>query len=354
MLNISEINDYNQFLKLKNEWDAVAKRSINENIYLTWEWCSTYWKHLGKGKKLIVLKIEDDDESIAFAPLRQSKYKLWNWFGYNVIEPMCYGPTDYNGFLMTKRNEECLKLFFKYLYDRIDWDFMHLMDIPETSAILNHLPLLYEYNYVLEKGAECPYLPISKSTHTELSKNFAYNLSRQMRKLKKEYHKVDVIEHDKFGTVEKAMKTFFSLHENRWQSKNMLGILSQDELKNFHLDVARIFSEKGWLALYFLVVDEEPIASLYGFKYNNNISLYLGGFNVDFSKYSPQNLLLYELLKKCIENGINKLDFLRGSEQYKQKWCSNYSMNYNLKIVNYKIGSKLYDRIIQLRARSKM
>ena len=131
----------------------------------------------------------------------------------------------------------------------------------------------------------------------------------------------------------------------------MPGLLSCDELKNFHQDVARTFAEKGWLALYFLVVDEEPIASLYGFKYNNKISIYLGGFNVDFSKYSPQNLLLYELIKICIENGIKNLDFLRGNEQHKQKWCSSYTMNYDLKFVNNKIDSKLFDWIKQFRAR---
>jgi CelD/BcsL family acetyltransferase involved in cellulose biosynthesis len=350
MLNISEINDFNQLLKLKNEWNAVAKISNNNNIFLTWEWCSTYWKHLGKGKKLIVLKIEDD-ECIAFAPLRESKYKLLNWIEYNVIEPMCYGPTDYNGFLMTKRNEECLKLFFKYLYGCDDWDFMHLMDIPETSPILDHLSLIREYDPSLEKSHICPILSISESTITQLNGKFRKNIRRQMRNLKKDYDNVEIKSYDKFSTVDEAMDVFFELHERRGISKKMPSIFSNDDILNFHLDVARIFAEKGWLMLYFLVVDKKPIAAWYGFTFRKKMYLYLTGFNEDFSKYGPGNLLLYELIKICINNGIKKLDFMRGAEQYKSRWSSYDNINYNIKFVNKKLDSKLFDWIKKFRSR---
>jgi CelD/BcsL family acetyltransferase involved in cellulose biosynthesis len=349
MLNISEINDYNQLLNFKNDWDTVAKRSINENIFLTWEWCSTYWKHLGKGKKLIVLKIEDDNESIAFAPLRQSKLKLFNWFECKVIEPMCCGPTDYNDFSITKREEECLQLIFKYLYANCDWDIIHLKDISESAVLFDYLQLIQEYDYSLKKGIMCPYLSLSKSSPIKLSTKFRQNLRRRMSNLKKDYDNVEVKSYDKFSTVEKAMEAFFKLHQNRWLSKNMPSVLSYDTGLKFHLDVAKKFAEKGWLALYFLIVDEEPIASDYAFKFNNKIYQYLSGFNEDFSKYSPGHLLTNELINIFRESGINKLDFLRGEEKYKQDWCSSYSMNYNFKFVN-RASVKLYYRIKQLLA----
>ena len=121
-----------------------------------------------------------------------------------------------------------------------------------------------------------------------------------------------------------------------------MGLLSYDDTQNFHLDVARVFAEKGWLALYFLVVDKKPIAVLYGFTFGKKMSLYQGGFDVDFSKYSPGNLLLYELIKICINNGINKVDFMRGAEQHKSKWGSYDNVNYNIKFVNKKLDSKIF------------
>ena len=353
MFKITEINKNSQFFKLKYKWNELLERSVNNNIFLTWEWCSTYWKHYGKGKKLIILSIEkNNDEIVAIAPLKQSNYRFLNLFGYNIIEPIGCGLTDYNDFLLKERKVEYLKLFIKYLYGHHEWDFIYLSDIPETSIILDYLPKIFEFvqTLELEKGVICPYISIPNFSDVfikNLSKSFRYNLSRQMRRLKKNYNKVDVKRYDEFSTVKESMKVFFELHQQRWISKGMPGIFSYDEARNFHLDVAKIFADKDWLGLYFLIVDEKPIASLYGFEYNQKMYLYLGGFDVDFSQYSPSNLLLLELIKKCIQNGITEIDFMRGSEQHKFKWGSNYRMNYNIKFVNEKLVSKLYYWIIK-------
>src|SRR5262245_43077359 len=34
-------------LDLRDEWTALLARSDADNVFLTWEWCSTWWRHLG-------------------------------------------------------------------------------------------------------------------------------------------------------------------------------------------------------------------------------------------------------------------------------------------------------------------
>ena len=138
MFKITEIDQIDQFYALRHEWNKTLERSQDRNIYLTWEYLSTYWTHFGKEKTLRILYIEDKDGLIAIAPLRKSRYGFAGPFSYDVIEPLAFrglNPegADYTGLILTKKRVECLRLFLEYLAKHDSWDFIYLMDIPETS-----------------------------------------------------------------------------------------------------------------------------------------------------------------------------------------------------------------------------
>jgi hypothetical protein len=116
MLKITEINDFNNFLNLRSEWNAVLGRSRDDYLWLTWEHLSTFWKYFGEKRRLRILLIEDKNRILAIAPLRQWRHNLgspiiWTMkepmrelslratspIGYNIIEPMGYKSTDYTG-----------------------------------------------------------------------------------------------------------------------------------------------------------------------------------------------------------------------------------------------------------------
>jgi hypothetical protein len=123
----TEINETNQFLELGHEWNKVLERSRDINIFLAWEYLSTYWRHFGKEKNLRILCIEDKNEIIAIAPLRQSRFGFASPLGYEVIEPLGYRGlmperADYTGLILAEREAECLQLFLNYLVEHDDWD----------------------------------------------------------------------------------------------------------------------------------------------------------------------------------------------------------------------------------------
>ena len=42
------------FWALKPEWNDLLRRSYYDNLFLTWEWQSTWWKHLGEGDLVLL------------------------------------------------------------------------------------------------------------------------------------------------------------------------------------------------------------------------------------------------------------------------------------------------------------
>jgi hypothetical protein len=367
MLKITEINDFNHFLGLRLKWNEILRRSKDDSFWLTWEHLSTYWKYFGKERKLRILLIEDQKRRIiAIAPLRQLRYnfgspiirtmkepmgelslRATSPIGYTVIEPLGYKSTDYTGIILTEREAECLARFFNYLTENDDWDFVHLFDIPGSSIIPEVMLRISEFipTFEITKGGTCPYVTLPESIERlaqGLDHKFVKNLRRCMRNLKKDYHTVTLKRYDEFGSIEEAMNIFFTLHQKRWKSKGMPGLFNSQKIRDCYVDSARQFASNGWLALYVLTANDEPVAAELCYEYKRVMYAGLGGFDPDFSEYSIGNLVINQIIEKCIERGIKEFDFMGGDEPYKFKWNAKHRTRTNVRIVNRKTSSLLY------------
>lgn len=365
VLSIREISSRGQFMEMNREWDDVLERCKDRNIFLTWEYLSTYWKHFGNGKRLRILVIEDTGNIIAIAPLRQSRYGSLGPLGYDVIEPLGYrGLTpegaDYTGLILTEREAECTELFMKHLLGDVSWDFMYLMDVPDTSkdpTLLASIARQLSLKFELERGAMCPYIPIPRSLDVflnTLSPKFRKNLRRCMSNLEKNCGKVKLVKYDELGSIEESMQVFFDLHQKRWKLKRKPGVFDTQEIRDFYLDVAKRFANSGWLALYFLTVNDEPIATQYCFEYKQRMYYTLGGFEPNYSEYSVGNLVTLKVIEKCIEKGIEEYDLLKGGETYKSRFTAKYRSNLGIRLANKRLISNFYHYGIRTLKRTKM
>jgi CelD/BcsL family acetyltransferase involved in cellulose biosynthesis len=337
-MKVKEINTYDDFLALKDEWTNLLEK-CNHTVFSTWEWLSIWWKHFGKNKKLLILLAEDHEKPVGIAPLM---YYVDKTFGLRTRKIQLIGTpqSDYNEFILAKKEEECIKAFIDYILDSFPerWDCIELRDIPENSRTLAILKNTADKLRIasIKVIHTCPYLPLPKSSETllqNLSKNFRYNIKRYMKKMVKDYKKVEFTSYEKFSTIEEAVGVLFELHQKRWSERKEPGAFRNKIIRKFHLEIANLFSRLNWLNLDFIMADDKAVACLYGFKYRSKLYYYLSGFNPIFTKYSPGNLLIFHILQKCIENGLSEFDFLRGEEEYKTCWTSLSRKNFDIVLV---------------------
>lgn len=84
------------------------------------------------------------------------------------------------------------------------------------------------------------------------------------------------------------------------------------------------------LVLSAAYVDEKPAASFYGFRFGDDYSYYLGGFDPNMAKYSVSSVLIFNLIKEALSNSAKRFDFLRGREAYKLRWGAEEKPLYRL------------------------
>lgn len=353
-----KVKETDNFQDLKETWNTLLKNNLlGDNVFLTWEWLSTWWKHFKEGRKLLILLVEDKDEILAIAPLMLSKYKLPIFGTIKKVEFLGVRHSDYNNFIVVKKAAECLRLIIDYLMDTIaDWDWIELKEIPETAENANYLEALFSYSPSNLKSKKrvcniCPYINLPNSFDLlmkGLSKNMRQNLNKYLRKLS-EKHRVELKRYDEAGfSVKEAMELFIKLNEKRWASEGRPGSFKSKEpsFRHFHMDIAELFADKGWLGLYFLTADDEPVSTQYTFEYEHKMFYYLAGFDPQYSEYSVGNLIMRFLLEKCITRGFKEYDMMRGDEPYKLLWTRTVRRNFEIKFVRERWHSRFFDWII--------
>jgi len=353
MRTILKVVEFNEFLNLKDRWNDCLVQSLDNNIFSTWEWLSIWWKHFGEGKKLVILLVEGEKEILAIAPFVYSEHSFLGVGNLKKISFVGSPESDYNSFILKEKKVKSVELIFDYLNKHIDWDYLELEDIPENSAtmdLLRMMPLKKQYKHWEERQSTlCPFLTVPNSMDVlmeGLSKNMRQNLRRYSRKLEREY-RVELKNYDEIGSVEEAMETFFQLHQKRWESRGELGAFNKPLVRNFHIDIAKCFAEKGWLRLYFLTVNDKPISTYYSFEYNQKVYYYLGGWDPDYSRYMIGSLFMMYDIEKCIQRGLKEYDLMRGIEPYKTRWTTKARKNINVSFVRKGLFPQIYSWLIK-------
>lgn len=317
-MKITEINNYYDFLALKERWNDVLQR-CDHTIFSTWEWLSTWWKHFGNNKKLVLLLAEENNEIIGIAPLMYSIHKM---FGLRMgkIEFIGTPDSDYNDFILTDKEEKCIKLFINHLNNLPEkWDCIDLTEIPENSKSLSFLGKISKNMKPIHK---CPYAYLPKSYDTFLNglkRKHRKELRRNLRRIDNNF-KVDFVDYSGIQSFFEGMNMFFGLHQRRWESRGFTGIFADQRFRNFHVDIARSFSQKGWLGLFLLKLSGKPASAIYGFEYMSKYYAYLSGFDPKYSTYAVGSLLFLHVIDKCIQEELVEFDFMRGAESYKDRW----------------------------------
>ena len=337
------------FEGLGDVWDSLLSRSFDNDVFSTWEWLHCWWRHFGRGRDLRILVARDGGEIVGIAPLMLSKYNFLNFMGFKRMEFVGSPHSDYNNFILLKRGRECVDLFLDYLLEEYDdWDCLELVDVREDSMTALSLEGIFNKGSLgLERSVAtfCPYIKLPGSVDVflrGLSRNMQRNLRKRMRRLKRDF-RVEFRTHEDFSSVKEAMGIFFKLHQKRWRSRGRSGAFVDEEFRAFHMDVATLFAERGWLSMFFLMADGEPVASIYSFDYGGKKYGYLTGFDPDFYPYSVGNLLKMYAVERCIQKGLREYDLMRGFERYKADWSTGLRRNFRVRLLRRGLFARLYN-----------
>jgi CelD/BcsL family acetyltransferase involved in cellulose biosynthesis len=175
----------------------------------------------------------------------------------------------------------------------------------------------------IEAGETLPYLPLPARFDDLLaqhSANFRSEVRRRRRNLERHGGPVRLQVATSAEEISTAISLLFTLHNQRRQQKNDVGIFEEESLRQFHRQVALRLAGKRLARIYVLSVNGEAIAALYGFETRQRFYYFQSGWNPQWSRLSPGTVMLSMVVEDCIARGLHQFEFLRGTEEYKARW----------------------------------
>ncbi|MEO5966578.1 MAG: GNAT family N-acetyltransferase [Candidatus Limnocylindrales bacterium] len=117
------------------------------------------------------------------------------------------------------------------------------------------------------------------------------------------------------------LEAFIELHQKRWGEDGLFreGI-GGDHSRTFFRRLFELFGPGDVLKLAFLTVDGRRIAAGVSFETPDALLYYNAGVDPEARDLSPGVVMVERYVRRALERGLHRLDFLRGDEPYKYEW----------------------------------
>lgn len=297
----------------RGDWRKLGEHG--ENVFGTWEWVSTWWRHFGRNRPLVVgvCRVVGAGEAKAILPLYVAAQRP-----ARVLRLLGHGPTDQLGPVCDADDRGAAAKALRVLLDdaQLAWD----------ALIADELPADIDWAALLEARllarTASPTARLEGCTYAEWLASRSANLRSALRRGERGLEAIGKVRYRVTSDpdrVDHDLGVLLKLHEARWRGSG--GSRSFAGREAFHRDIAQQAFARGWLRLRFLEVDARPVAALYNLRFAGNESFYQSGRDPCFDRFSPGLLLHAHAIRDAIESGCREYRFLRGGEPYKHRFA---------------------------------
>jgi CelD/BcsL family acetyltransferase involved in cellulose biosynthesis len=291
--------------ELREDWVRLAHES--RNLFSTWEWASTWWRHYGAGHGPLVAACREGRDIVALLPLY-----LWSRRPARVARFVGHGPADQLGAIYAPGGDAAAAEAVRQTVEQADLDLVLMELLPGRESwqeLLRQEPLLRESSPTISLGAGWDAYLAGRSA------NLRQQIRRRERQLDRR-HAVRFRLATEPHSLQEDLSLLYALHRARWGARSAFS-----RFEDFHRDFAALALERGWLRLWFLDLDDRPAAAWYGFRFAGVESYYQAGRDPAFHDESVGFVLLAHSIREAAEEGVAEYRLLRGAERFKLRFA---------------------------------
>lgn len=326
----SIICDPAAFTALREEWTELLKDSPSDGFFLSWEWLHSWWTHLAEQRSLFLIVVRAGPQLVAIAPFAMRPGAPWLNPPVRCLEMLGSGiaGSDYLDVIVRRGWEaECAAKLADLLADR--GQMLALSRLRAGTSFARQLVATLEQRGFradeLAKSEVCPYLPRPPGGFAEylqgLGSEHRYAFRRKVQSLHKRFA-VGFEAASSEETRRTSLRALIELHHKRWSRRDGTSeAFTSPALIAFHEEVSALALAKGWLRLFVLTADGQPVAALYGFRYRDIFSFYQSGFDPGWGKQSVGMVTMGLAIESAFGEGCAEFDMLHGDEPYKFHWA---------------------------------
>ena len=293
------------------EWRALLPRASVNKVFASPTWLRVWWDEFGGDREAVLLSVRRGQELVGVAPLMREDSRL-TFAGDTEI-------CDYMDFTAVAGAEQAVLTAVLRSLGEEPWRELVLWAVRDDSPTLRALPAVCaELGLSLQVELEdvCPRVSLPGSWEEYLAgldKRDRHELRRKLRKLPQGGQVgLEVLEAP--AQVELALDNFLRLHGAARSEK---AAFMTERMARFFRQMVSALAQEGLVHLCFLTLDRVRVAAVLCFRAEEELLLYNSGYDPAYAGLSVGILSKALALRRAIEEGRKRFDFLRGAEPYK-------------------------------------
>ena len=348
-LEVKIISNINRLQTLEKDWETILAQNDYPSIALTPQWLTTWWKSRGEspGKKLHVLVCLEENKPVAFFPFYWSKTK-YRGVPIKKLSFMVDGISPHADFIIaSEKRDRAVHALLGYLASKKErWDVIILdkfRDNPNREFLLTALDL-YRLNYGIQPSLRTPIIRLDKSWDLFWSQRSAKFRKSMRNKLNRSSraHSISVEKIECPEKLSEALPSIFKISTLSWKGKINGAITDNPVELAFYKSFTPVGAQKGWINIWLLKHNGEPIAYEYHLVYNKTIYPLRADFDERYRHLSPGSILDYNIIKAIFEKKEYQTYYSCAADyQYLRNWTNNFETLCRVDIFNTRTLSNL-------------
>jgi hypothetical protein len=216
----------------------------------------------------------------------------------------------------------CVELFAPIVTE-LPWDVIVLDNVdPGAKAVHRLCDAIADQGHLLRRKPlwGCPHIEFGADWDAYLATLTASRRQTLHRKERSLYRQHTVAFTDYDGDhIAKGWAHLVRLHQMRWKEGGG-GALSDERVVRLHQRFMSELAARRQLWLTTLDIDGEPAAAWYGFAIRDTVYFYQSGRDPRWERESVGLVLMGAMIRRAIERGYRRFEFLRGEDAYKRQW----------------------------------
>ena len=301
------------------QWDEWYSRARSPHVFISTPliraWLDTY---LPIRNLRPVYIVAESDANIVFQPFVLWT-RSWKHAGQRMLAPVGHADYDYHDPIAVVRSGPIdwasywpQLLTFLGRYREFRWDSLTIDGLRASCADQSGSGIVaYE---------QCPFVHLgglsSGDDYLEIvKKKVRQEFRRKWDRLKLiGPTKVACFGQGHLSEALAALPEFLKHHSLRWPNAY--------RAPGFHERVLRNGINAGAAILQVLLLNDRAIAWNLNLIDSDTLRYYIPAYDCQWREYSPGHILRFNAIQFAIQHRLNEVDFLRGAEEYKDRWAT--------------------------------
>jgi CelD/BcsL family acetyltransferase involved in cellulose biosynthesis len=275
----------------------------------------------------VLITVQRQGRTVAFAPLfRPHGEKRLVFLGQGLFEPTLFSYAD---------EESCHALARAMLTLK---DPIFLRDADASSPLVEAL-----HKSCRKDNRICVTRPMPSHPWLQLDESWQrpeehLNSGRRsdLRRARRNAEKIGPLSFQNIipsaDKLEEVLTEVFRVESANWKGEAGSGLAYDPVIQGFYRRFSQLACEQGILRILLMKCGDQTAAVQLGVEYKNRFWLLKMGYDQNFSRYSPGELLIVESLRLAAERGLEAYEFTGTPESWTHKWTDKTHASVSIRI----------------------